>query len=344
MDKKFKLIIGIDISKLTLDVTFFFNNESRYMQVSNDAKGIIELLKIITELDFEEHQVLICCENTGNYMSKLAHVLQGHQVVFWVVHPVIMNGYQPELIRGEDDQSASGRIAEFALTHQHKAHNYHHPDSKTNELKGLYLLRKQLVNTRQRVLNFKSSENDKAIPGTTNILVYEQLKAHLTALIDQVEKSIKLVIRSSEELKDIYKVITSVPGIGPVVASHSIAATDGFKKINNYKAFSCYIGTAPFSRSSGTSIRYRPKTSKKANQKLKAELHQGALSLIGKGRLFHEYYNKMIDIGKHHLWIMNTIMNILIKLMYTMLKRTELFNKEKFILSKKSWQNNLLLS
>ena len=344
MERKFKLIFGIDISKLTLDVTYLFNDSSHYLQVPNNAKGISQLVDKIKELDIKEKEVLICCENTGNYTEKLALVMKGLDVTFWVVHPIIMKGYRLNLQRAKTDKVDSMKIAEFALAHQHKATNFHHPDQKTKELKELYLLRKQLISLRQRTLNFIASESDKAIPGILNTVIYDQLKHFLTDLIKEVEKSIQLLIKSEKTINSYYNILLSIPGIGPVIAQHILAVTDGFKKIVDYKAFACYVGIAPFERSSGTSIRYRPRTSKKANQELKAEMHQGALSVIRKGQLFHSYYKTMLDRGKHHLWILNTIMNMIAKSIFVLANKMTPFNNEIFVKNKKSWQNNLVLS
>lgn len=344
MKRKFKLIFGIDISKLTLDVTYFFDDLSHYLQVPNNAKGISQLVDLMEELGIDQNQVLVCCENTGSYTEKLALVMKSLDVTFWVVHPVVMKGYKLDLQRTKNDKVDSNKIAEFALAHQHKATNFHHPDQKTKELKELYLLRKQLIGIRQRTLNFIASENDKAIPGILNTVVYDQLKLFLTDLIKEVEKSIKLLIKSEKTISGYYNILLSIPGVGPVIAQHILAVTDGFKKITDYKSFACYVGIAPFERSSGTSVRYRPRTSKRANQELKAEMHQGALSVTKQGQVFHNYYKTMINKGKHHLWIMNSIMNMIAKCIYTLVSKLVPFNKELFINNKKSWQNNLVLS
>lgn len=344
MEHKFKLIFGIDISKLTLDVTYFFEKKKEYIQVSNDAKGISKLVQMIGELGVCESEVLVCCENTGNYMDKLAFVMKGLTATFWVVHPVIMKSYRLDLQRAKNDKVDSGKIAEFALAHQHKAVNYHHPDQKTREMKELYLLRKQLVNLRQKTLNFIASEKDKAVPGIMNALVYQQIISFISDLVKEVEKSIKLLIKSEKTLSSSYRILISIPGIGPVTAQHIMVVTDGFRKISDYKSFACYTGIAPFSRSSGTSIKYRPSTSKKANQELKANMHQGAISVIRQGQIFHGYYQKMIERGKHHLWIINSIMNMIAKCVFNLIKKMTEFDKEIFINSKKSWHENLVLS
>jgi len=344
MEHKFKLIFGIDISKLTLDVTYFHGKKEEYLQVSNGAKGISKLVKIIQELNIPDNEVLVCCENTGSYMDKLAFVMKGLNATFWVVHPVIMKGYRLDLQRVKNDKVDSRKIAEFAMAHQHKAVNYHHPDQKTREMKELYLLRKQLVGLRQRTLNFIASEKDKALPGIMNNLIYEQIILFISDLIVEVEKSIKLLLKSDKTLLSFYKILVSIPGIGPVTAQHILVVTDGFKKICDYKSFACYVGIAPFARSSGTSIHYRPRTSKKADQGLKANMHQGAISVIKQGQIFHSYYQQMIKRGKHHLWIINSIMNMIAKCVFNLIKKMTEFDKEIFINSKKSWQENLVLS
>lgn len=326
------------------DVTYFFDGSSFYIKVPNNAKGISQLVDTLEKLHVEERDVLVCCENTGNYTEKLALVMKGLDVTFWVVHPIIMKGYRLDLQRAKTDKIDSLKIAEFALAHQHKATNFHHPDQKTKELKELYLLRKQLIGIRQRTLNFIASEKDKAIPGILNTVIYDQLKLFLTDLIKEVEKSILLLIKSEKTISGYYNILLSIPGVGPVIAQHILAVTDGFKKIIDYKSFACYVGIAPFARSSGTSIKYRPRTSKRANQELKAEMHQGALSVIRQGQIFHKYYKAMIERGKHHLWIINSIMNMIAKCMFNLVDKMIPFNKEIFVNNKKSWQNNLVLS
>jgi transposase len=344
MERKFRLIFGIDISKLTLDVTYFLDGSSHYMQITNDAKGICQLVEVIKKHSIDEKEVLVCCENTGIYTEKLSMVMQSLDVTFWVVHPIIMKGYRLDLQRIKNDKVDSMKIAEFALAHQHKATNFHHPDQKTKELKELYLLRKQLISLRQRTMNFIASEAEKAIPGILNSIVYDQLKLFLTDLIKEVERSIQLLIKSEKTIMGHYKILLSIPGIGPVIAQHMLVVTDGFKKISDYKSFACYVGIAPFARSSGTSIKYRPRTSKKANQELKAELHLGAISVIKQGQIFHGYYKSMIDKGKHHLWIINSIMNMIAKCVFNLVKKMTEFSQEIFVKNKISWQNNLVMS
>jgi transposase len=342
--KKYLLIIGIDVSKLTLAVCYKFDSEFIQFETSNDAKGISRIIGLRDKYKLQDEDILICCENTGSYMDKLAYAIRSTRITLWVVHPMIIKSYKLELDRIKTDTVDARKIVEFAYAHQHKVVHYHHPDNKSRMLRDLFRLRKQIIKLRQQVLNFQDSHQTRAISHPVNDLVYNQIKEILTQFIVAIEKEIKDLFMKDKTYHDYMHELCSIPGIGPVISQHMIIITDGFKRFNDHKKFACHIGIAPFSRTSGTSLRYRPRTSKKADQKFKAHLHQGAISAIRPGQLFHQYYHAMIEKGKHHLWIINSIMNMIIKLAFRMIKSMQLFDKNLYLKNKKSWATNLELS
>jgi transposase len=342
--KNYLLIIGIDVSKSTLAICYNFDGKFFEFETSNDAKGINQIIVLKEKYSLRDEQVLICCENTGSYMDKLAFVIKSTGITLWAVHPMVIKSYKLDLNRIKTDEVDARKIVEFAYAHQHKVVNYHHPDNKSRMLRDLFRLRKQIVKLRQQVLNFHDSDQTRAFSHPVNNLVHNQLKEILTQYIAAIEKEIKDLIKKDKTFCDYIKVLCSIPGIGPVISQHLIIITDGFKRFADHKKFACHIGIAPFARSSGTSLKYRPRTSKKADQKFKANLHQGAISVIRPGLMFHDYYNTMIEKGKHHLWIINSIMNMIIKLAFSMVKSMQLFNAKTYLKNKKSWINNLEMS
>ena len=52
--------------------------------------------------------------------------------------------------------------------------------------------------------------------------------------------------------------MVSVPGIGPVIATELLIATNEMQTINEPKKLACHAGVAPFEYRSGTSIRAGP--------------------------------------------------------------------------------------
>ncbi|MBK7884498.1 MAG: IS110 family transposase [Chitinophagaceae bacterium] len=70
-----------------------------------------------------------------------------------------------------------------------------------------------------------------------------------------VEAKIIEIVNADDNLKQLYKFITSVVGIGFVTGINFIIYTNGFSVMNDCRKLACYCGVAPFEYSSGTSVR-----------------------------------------------------------------------------------------
>jgi len=142
-----------------------------------------------------------------------------------------------------------------------------------------------------------------------------------------------------------YQVLISIPCIGPVTAWHLLFITDCFEKFDNWRALACFIGSAPFPKRSGTSVKFKDRVSKKAYRPLKADLNQGIVSVCTRpGQPFYIYYQAMIKQNKPHLYILNMIKNVLLKLIFRLIQSNTFFDKEIFFKNKISWQNYLVVS
>lgn len=345
--KKFNLIAGIDISMDTLDVQWCrteISEPATTQQFANEAKGIQALFTELLKMEPDPQNILICCEHTGVYMDKLATAVQSIQCVFWPVHPMVIKNYQVNLQRIKSDKVDAGKILEFAVNHQHKAIHFHHKDWQGSQIKDLFRLRRQLVKIHTQVKNFKHAHKQQVYNSPVTTLIYAQMSDLINQYISQCEKEIKKLIKQSPRVYNLYKILVSIPGIGPVIAVHLLAITDCFEKVNNYKAFACFIGIAPFEHSSGTSVRRRTKVSKIAYRSIKADIHQGARSIIRQGLLFYEYYHKMKALNKHHNWIMNSISNKIAKIAFDLVRKQQLFDKSLYVANKISLKNNLPMS
>ena len=73
--KNYKTIIGIDVSKLKLDVSFVHETHAKqhhHFIVSNDEKGIKQIFKELKKMKIEFSNCLFCYENTGIYSMPLS--------------------------------------------------------------------------------------------------------------------------------------------------------------------------------------------------------------------------------------------------------------------------------
>jgi transposase len=342
---KFKLFCGIDISKADIDVVYGSPSSNRYVKLSNDAKGISQLLSLLVSLESDRSKILVCCENTGSYMDKLACVLKGEDILLWAVHPLLLSYYSIELNRFKTDKADAHKIFTYAARNQDKAVSFYMPSQVVRELRELFTCRKNLIETRTTYICRNEDRQQKT---SANVLVMEiekQLITILNTYIKMLEKAIVAAISSNKKIKRMYVILMSIPCIGPVTAWHFLFITDCFEKFHSWRFLASFIGTAPFPKKSGTSIKHKDRVSKKAYIPLKVDLNQGIVSVCTRpGQLFYTYYQSMIKQNKPHLYILNMIKNVLLKLVFKLIHSDTLFNDEIFIKNKISWQKHLIMS
>lgn len=342
---KFNLFCGIDISKADFDVVYGTPSSYRHVKLSNDIKGISTLLKLLVALEADPSKILICCENTGSFMSKLSCVLKGEGIFLWAVHPLLLSYYSIDLNRFKTDKADAHKIFTYAVTNQLRAVCFYLPSAATQQLRDLFACRKNLIQTKSAYI---CRNEDKQQRSTCNALVMEiekQLIIILNSYINTLEKAILAAIASDKRIKQMYQILISIPCIGPVTAWHLLFITDCFEKFDNWRALACFIGSAPFPKKSGKSINFKDRVSKKAYIPLKADLNQGIVSVCTRpGGLFYNYYQNMIKQNKPHLYILNMIKNILLKLVFKLIHSNVLFDRDIFFKNKISWQKYLVLS
>ncbi|OAV63377.1 Transposase IS116/IS110/IS902 family protein [Bacteroidales bacterium Barb6XT] len=96
--------------------------------------------------------------------------------------------------------------------------------------------------------------------------------------LSQVEKEIKELIESDEILYEQHKRLCTAEGIGDKTVVKMIVATKVFTDFTDARKFCCHAGVAPFSYSSGSSIRSRNRVSQRADKGIKALLHMALWS------------------------------------------------------------------
>ena len=87
--KEVKLFIesvGIDVSKLTLDV-FLYNKKLHY-QFANTPKGFIGMQKWIKSEMGSLDNLIYCFEHTGWYCILLSHFLQEQSLFYCCINPL----------------------------------------------------------------------------------------------------------------------------------------------------------------------------------------------------------------------------------------------------------------
>ena len=104
--KNYSFYVGIDISKLKLDVVILKKetpNVTNHFIVENSLKGVKEILKNLAKQKVDLSSVLFCCENTGVYTFPLSSHLSEKKLDYWVV-PAIEIKNSKGISRGKNDK------------------------------------------------------------------------------------------------------------------------------------------------------------------------------------------------------------------------------------------------
>lgn len=327
--KEYKHFFGVDISKKTIDVTLSKDLQLAHRQFSNDSTGMDELMQWLKELNLVFDNVLFCMEATGLYCFPLTHFLADNSIDTWIEHSARIKK-ATALDRGKNDKIDSRRIAMYAAKNLDRLRLWKPAGSTLDKIKHLASLRERLVETKKRLVN-----PIKEFEDVGNIIMAKLLtkasKSSLAAIdkdLKNVETSIVDIVNGDENLKQLYKLVTSVVGIGFVTAINLIIYTNGFTVLKDTRKLACYCGVAPFEYSSGSSIRGKTKVHYMANKKLKCNLHMASLSAVKLDADLKAYYERKVTEGKSKLSVLNAVKNKLLARVIAVVNKQEEYVKK----------------
>lgn len=327
--KNYGLFIGIDISKKWIDVSLTITGDKSNMvhrRFDNHQPGFKKLLSWIGKFAKEnkiEKDWLICMEHTGVYSLPLCVFLKTKHLDYALESALQINR-SLGIRRGKSDKADSKDIAKYAFQYHKSLKVNNLPSQQLMQIKNLLTFRKRLV--KQRTAHKSSStEFNKLMPEQFQLsLIKESTKEFISALnkqIRQVDKAIKEIINSNEELEKLYNLVTSVKGIGLVIGANMLVCTNAFKGFKNARQFACYIAVAPFGKSSGSSLNVAPKVGKLGSSKLKALFSNACMAAIQHDPQIKAYFNRKIEEGKTEGCVYNAIKNKLIARIFAVVKR-----------------------
>ncbi len=309
---KWNYFIGIDVSKNSLDCAIIHENKILLQAcIGNTEKEIKKWIKTLMKLDgFNYDSVLFCMEHTGIYNNPMLYYLAKNEASVCLesaYHIKQSNGLQ----RGKTDKTDAERIALYAFKNKEFITLWKPKREIICRLDYLSALRRRLIGSIKDLSNALKSQKkfiDKSYLKEQEKLCAASIKM-LKADLKRTDTQIEELIQSDQELKNIFSIVTSVEGVGPVTALEVILTTNEFKNIKEAKKYACYAGVAPFENTSGISLRGRTRVSRFANKKVKALLHMAALSAItGKGEM-RKYFERKVSEGKNKMAVINAVRN-----------------------------------
>lgn len=317
--KNYKEVVGIDVSKKTLDAYCY--QEQVHKEFVNDVGGFKSLLKWVLRVT-KSSDVFYCFENTGYYSLKLALYLHSQNIVYVEESPLKIKR-SSGIVKEKTDRLDASLIARYAWLYREELEPSTVKSTSHLELGRLLALRDQLVRNNaglkgalKEIQVLLSSPTTDA--GCTSLV---RSIAYLQKQIKGIEVRITDIISSDVSMSRNYELLSSLKGVGLVVACQLIYHTGNFTRFSSWRSFSSYCGTAPFEYQSGTSIHRRKQCHYLGDRKMKSLLSMASVSAIQHDSELRLYYNRKLAEGKDKMIAINNVRNKLIARAFAVIKR-----------------------
>jgi len=231
--------IGIDICKDWMDV--HIHPHGTDLRLGNDAAGHRRLTAALDKLDVGT----IVMEATGKWHRAAQAALHGAGLPVAVINPYRARKLADVFGRlAKTDKIDAAVLALFGARVRPRITPP--PAAEVAELRDLSTARRSAVKDRAALSNqLGSSENafvDKQLRARIKLL-----DRHITAL----DKAIDKRVATAPELHQRYRILTSIPGIGPVAGATLLAELEELGTCDE-RQIAALAGLAPMNRDSGT--------------------------------------------------------------------------------------------
>jgi len=282
-EPRLKSNAGIDVSKLWLDAHVLPAGES--LRVPNTRDGIRQLKRWLCRFD----PALIVVEATGKWHRPLHRSLHASGLTVAVVDPFRVRMFaKAQGVRAKTDRLDAKVLAQFAAV-MTPASRPPAPELM-DELAELATARESAVAEETALKNQRAAANSAFLKRQ---LV--QRMASLAKAITALEREILARVRADAVLERRYAILTSIPGIGFVVAVTLIA---GLTELGtcNAKQVSMLAGLAPIADESGECQGVRVVWG--GRPRLRRALYLAGLSAARFNADMTTFYRRLVDNGK----------------------------------------------
>jgi len=333
MRKIVKQVVGIDVAQKELVVSLgrMYDDWTPelygHKTFANTQKGFMTLVSWIKKMTDEGVAVRYVMEATGVYHESLAYFLDEKGYDQTIVLPSKISNYFRTLsVKTITDQTAAEAIAMFGL--EKKLESWKRPKKVYRDLKQLTRERDQLVQERTMVKNQLHAEQAEAYPNPSSV---ERIKKRIQFLNKQendIKAEIAALVKSDQEVSRSVEMTSSVTGVGLLTCATVLAETNGFELIRNKKQLTSYAGLDVREKQSGTSVKGKPRISKKGNKYLRKAMHLPALAAIRHDERFKAIYARLVSKHGIKMKAAVAVQRKLLELIYIIYKTNLPYDKK----------------
>lgn len=297
--------VGIDVSKSWVDV--HVRPDGLAFRCNTDSEGLAELVRRLRPLA----PSLIVMEASGGYESLVAVSLAEAGLPVAIVNPRQTRKFAEALGQLAKTDAIDARvIAHFAEAVRPPPRPM--PDAMMVQLQELLARRRQLViminAEKQRFAKAASQVTQRSHKGLLRSLESEQAR---------IDRAIDKLIRQSPLWCKKLDLLTSVPGVGDIVARTLLAELPELGSVDRHQ-IAALAGVAPFSRDSG---RKKGKRFIRAGRvQVRAPVYMACLVAIRFNPPLKSFYRRLREAGKPARLALVAVMRKLLTVLNAMLR------------------------
>lgn len=294
---------------------------------ANAAKGFEALLAWVQKHSDQSIAIRFVMEATGVYHEALAYFLEEKDKEVTIVLPSKISSYMRTLdVKTITDKTASEAIARFGI--ERKLDTWKRPKDIFRKLRQLTRERDQIVEERTMVKNQLHADRTEAYSNKSSLARINARIKILNKQEQEIKTEIAELLSSDTEIKKTVVLICSLSGIGLLTAAIVLAETNGFDLIRNKRQLASYAGFDVREKQSGTSIKGKPKISKKGNKHLRKAMHLPALSAIRHDQRFKAVFARLVSKHGIKMKAAVAVQRRLLEMIYTIYKTNKKYDKQ----------------
>lgn len=277
-----EIFIGVDVSKDRLDVHVLPAGEA--FAVARDGEGVEALAGRLAALG----PALVALEATGGFERVVAAGLLGAGLPVAVVNPAQVRAFAQALgQRAKTDPIDAAVIARFAAAVKPAPRPL--PDAQTRLLADMVARRRQIV----AMIGAERQRQARAPAALARRIA--RMVAVLEAELAALDRDLDDTIRRTPAWQARVDLLTSVPGVGPVIARTLLAELPELGRLDR-RQIAALAGLAPWTRQSG---RWRGKSMIGGGRAaVRAALYMGATVAARHNAALRAFYQRLVATGK----------------------------------------------
>jgi transposase len=326
-----KYSVGLDVSSKKINACISVIDEKQKVTVksstiiSNTLKGFSSLEEWILKHKKESIPVVICMEATGIYHENCAYYLFGKGFDVSIILPNKAKKYLEAIgLKSKNDSIDAKGLSQMGAEQcldlwQPMGSFFYELRLLTRQHQNVTELKTVLKNQLD-ALSFAMHHLDSV----TNQL--EQTIILFEAQLKELDKEIKIHLKSNQEVYDKTENILKMKGLGVLTLSTILAETNGFTLFTNYKQLVSYAGYDVVEAQSGKRVG-KTKISKRGNSRIRRALHMPSLVVIQcKVKPFKDLFDRTYE--KHGIKMKSyvAVQKKILTMIYHLWKKNEAYD------------------